>query len=494
MIFMKTLRNIFSSLSRRLRGFFQRFLQVINRRPFASFIVFLLLLLGLVVVGEALRKPAPEPEEEVAPATKVNVFSQDGQPMLEFTAKVEKSGVITVVAQSPGIVRSINVTEGKTVGQGASLVSLSSTYQGGTAQSLSRQIAQRNLQFTEETYGIQKDIVSKQRELANKADIQGDELREINRKSLDDTRGLISLNEEIFNTLDSQIRQLEASNVNGSNDAAIFSAKQGKAAVAAGLLNLRSGLRQAEYQTADDKTPAQISDFSRDVALRQLDIQEKSLDLGKDIAELNLKLARISEQTMFPAAPCAGVVERVYVKPGDAVSPGMPIATIRANNTQANAVVAVPAEISRQINQLEPSVFMSNGKEIKLYPRYISTEATEGSLYGVFFTLPEELANAVTQGTSLTVKIPVGGKKTVSKDVIAPIDAIYQTADKAYIYVVETATQSAEAGQSGQTASLREVELGNITGEYVEVESGLQPTDQVITTRGITNGQRVTTN
>ena len=488
---MQTISNLFRSVKNKLRATFKRLLAIVNKRPFAAFIVFLLILLGLVLAGEALRKPAESAPEAEAPATPVNIFAQDGQPMLEFTAKVEKAGVITVVAQSPGIVRSINVTEGKAVGQGTSLVSLSNTYQGGNAQSLSRQLAERNTQFNRETYDIQKDIISKQRELANKADIQADELREINRQSLEDTRGLIKLNEELFNILETQIRSDEASNVNGSKDVAILQAKQARAGVASALNSLRTGLRTAEYQTSDDKNPAQMSDFSRDVALRQLDIQEKSIELGRDISELNLKLARVAEQAMLPATPCAGVVERVYVQVGDAVSPGTPIATIRANKTQANAVVAVPVEISRQVNRLEPSQFVLKGKETAIFPRYVSTEATEGSLYGIFYTLPEELADSVTNGTSITVRIPVGGKKIAVQEVIAPIDAIYQTSDKAYVYVVQAATESAEAGQSGQTAALREVQLGDITGEYVQVEGGLQPTDRIITTRGITNGQKV---
>lgn len=488
---MKKLSQVTSQISTALKKAFQYVLNQLNTRPVLSVLVLLGLLLVLVIVGNMLRKPAPAAAAPEAPATPVNIFSQNEQPMMEFTAKVEKSGVITVMAQTPGIVRKINVTEGKQVGQGTSLVSLSSNYQGSSLPGLSRQIAERNNQFSKETYDIQKDVITKQRDLANKGNTVAEDMRDITRQSLEDTRGLIKLNEEIFNTLDQNIKNLEASNVGGINDANILLAKQGKAGVAAGLNGLRTGLRTAEYQSSEDKAPAQTADVSKDMALRQLDLQEKSLDLNRDLSDLSLKIARVSELSMYPATPCAGTVERVYVQIGEMVNPGTPIATIRANQTQANAVVSVPVEISRQVNQLEPSSFLLNGKSTSVYPRFISTEATEGSLYGIYYTLPKELADLVTDGTSLTVRIPVGGKKTASKEVIAPIDAIYQTADKAYVYVVKIATQSAEAGQSGQAAELREVELGNITGEFVKVNSGLQPADQVITTRGITNGQKV---
>jgi len=488
---MKKLAQVITSVKLRLQKAFKDTTTQINRRPVLSVVLLLALLFVLVVVGNMLRKPDEAVTEQEPPATPVNVYSQNEQPMMEFTAKVEKSGVITILAQTPGIVRSINVTEGKAVGQGSSLVTLASNYQGSSAPTLSRQIAERNTQFNKETYDIQKDIIVKQRDLAHSGNVQAEDMREMTRQSLDDTRGLIKQNEELFNILEQQIKILESNPPSPMNDANILQAKQGKAGVSSALNSLRTGLRTAEYQSSEDEAPAESTDRSKDLTLRQLDLQEKSLDLSRDLSDLSLKLARVSEQAMYPASPCAGTVERVFVKVGDSVNPGTPIATIRANKTQANAVVAVPVEISRQVNQLEPSTFVLNGKNTQVYPRYVSSEATEGSLYGVYYTLPDELADLVTQGTTIAVRIPVGGKTTVSKDVIAPIDSIYQTSDKAFVYVVTTATQSAEAGQSGQAAELREVVLGNITGEYVRVDSGLQPTDQVITTRGITNGQRV---
>jgi len=471
--------------------FRKKLVLALNRFPFLSFLIFLGLLFSLVVIGNALHKTPPVPPAPEPPVIPITVFNQSEQPMLDFTARVEKAGVITVVAQSNGIVQRINVNEGKQVNQGATLVSLSTTYQGGSTPSLSRQLAQRNTQYSRDTYDIQKDLIGKQRNIAQKQDTTAAELRDIGRKSLDDTRATISLNEDILNTLNSNIQNLENTNVGGSNDSSILAAKQGKAQVLSALANLRSGLRSSEYTSSDSNTPAQLSDATRDLTLRQLDLQEKSIDLARDVSELSLKLARVSEQLMYPAAPCPGLVERVYVHIGDSVNPGTPIATIRATKTQATAVVAVPAEIARQVNQLEPSKFTVNGKEISVFPRFVATEATEGSLYGILYTLPDEAGNLVTQGSSLAVSIPLGGKKLGAKTAIAPIDAIYQTPDKAYLYVLKSSTASAEISGNNQVAELREVKLGEVTGEYVRIDSGLQPNDAIITSRGITAGQKV---
>jgi multidrug efflux pump subunit AcrA (membrane-fusion protein) len=471
---------------------FNNVLRFLSRFAFATFIIFLIILFGVIVAGNTLRKAPPVPEEPVKNPVPVSVFKQDEQPMLDLTARVEKAGVITIVAQAPGIVQKIHVTEGKEVKDGGRIVSLSTNYQGGNAQTVSRQLADRNRQFNQETYDIQKDLINRQKELARKGETVEREIREIGRKSIDDTKVTVGANEDLLKAIEAQIKELEDTNVGGANDALILTAKQGRAGVLAALTNLRAGLRSTEYQTSDDKTPAKIGEEARDLTLKQLELQEKSLDLSRDVAALNSKLARVMEQTMFPAAPCGGVIERIYVKSGQSVNPGTPIATLRTDHTQANAIIAVPGEIARQVNRMEPSKVMVNGKEVSLFPRYISNEATEGSLYAIHYTLPDEFGKLVTQGTTLTVKVPVGGKKLTSNEVIAPIDAIYQTPDKAYLYVMKTATSSAEAGQSGQVAELREVELGQVTGEYVQVHKGIEPSDPIITSRGVTEGQKVT--
>lgn len=483
--------KLISTTTQNLKNILQRILRFLNRFAFVSFLVFLVMLFGLIVLGNRLREtPPPPPEPEVA-AVPVSVFKQDEQPTIDLTAQVEKAGVITIVAQSSGIVQKIHVTEGKEIKDGGRIVSLSTNYQGGNAQTVSRQIAERNSRFSQETYDIQKELINRQKELARKGETIEREIREIGRQSIYDTKSTISANEDVLKGIEAQIKELEENNVGGINDSLILTAKQGRAGILAALTNLRAGLRTTEYQTSDDKTPAKTAEESRDLTIKQLEFQEKSLDLSKDVAGLNARLARVMEQTMFPTAPCGGTIERIFVKSGQSVTPGTPIATLKTNQTQSNAIIAVPGEIARQINRMEPSYVILNGKKTALYPRFVSTEATEGTLYSVHYTLPAELNEVVTQGTTVTMRVPIGGKKLTSIEAIAPLDAIYQTSDKAYLYVIKSATPSAEAGPSGQVAELREVELGQVTGEFVQVISGIDPSDPIILNRGVTQGQQV---
>jgi len=326
------------------------------------------------------------------------------------------------------------------------------------------------------------DIINRQKDLAGKGNTQGEELRDITRQSLSDTQGLINLNQDIVNSLDAQIASLTASNVNGSNDAAIMGAKQGKAAAEAGLNQLRSGLRSAQYMSDENRLPAQIATASSDLAVKQLELQAKGLTLAKDLSELNLKLARVSEGLMYPAAPCSGIVERVYVKVGQNISPGTLIATIKADQGENTAVVLVPREIAKLISTAETSDFMIGTKKVSLYPRYVSTEATDGSLYSVLYAIPSTYAPQLTNAGTLEVKIPMGSKKIVTDNLYIPLDSVYQTQDKSYVYI-----------KDGDKAKVKDISLGEVSGSYVRVNAGLSASDTLITSRSVQEGDAIRT-
>jgi multidrug efflux pump subunit AcrA (membrane-fusion protein) len=458
----------------------------IDKHPLPAFFGFLGVLFLLVLVGTFLRKPADTTAPVTPPAKLVEVYTLGDSPKMTFSAKVEKSGVISIFAQSPGVVSKVRVTEGDRVRRGQSLLSLSSNYQGANAASLSRQMAEKNFQATSDNFELQKSIIANQRELAEKGNLQAEQMREISRRTLDDTRSQIDLNEDIVDYIQAQITTLEQTNVNGSNAAALQTARQGKAGALAGLNQLRSALRTLEYQSADDKVPADIANLSKDLTLKQLDLQEKGLTLGKEIAELNLKLARVSESLMYPATPCAGVVERVYLKPGQTVAPGTLLATIKADEGENTAVVLVTKDLASQVAKTEASEFLIGGKSVPLVPRYVSTEATDGNLYSILYAIPKEYSADLVNSSNLEVHIPMGAKRVITDTFIVPLDSVYQTQKTAFVYVTN---------QDGETLKAKTVEvgLGEITGQYVQITQGLTNSDTVIVSRNIAEGDSIRT-
>lgn len=470
----------------RLSSVYQRLLRLIDRFPLVSFFMALGVLFGFIGIAHFLQRTEPTQQGEVVEAKTVDTFTFGESPKLTVSARIEKSGVISIYAQTPGIVQKIQVVEGKKVSVGQTLISLSTNYQGGNAASLTRQIAQKNFNFSQENFDLQKELINRQKELASQGNLQAAEMRELSRQSLGDTRSLISQNEEILSVLDTQIRFLESNNVNGSNDAALASARQGRLAASSGLSSLRSALRTVEYQSDDAKTPAKLSDSSKEVSLKQLELQEKSLVLTKELSGLNLKLARVSEALMYPATPCAGIVERIYVKVGQSVAPGTLLATIKADRGENSAVVLVPASIAKQVSSSEVTDFMIGTQKVSLYPRFISTEATDGSLYSLLYSIPATYSASLTNATSIAAKIPLGASNILTQELSIPLDAVYQTQEKAYVYILNKDGEKL-------TAKTVEVSLGDVSGRFVQVLSGLSSTDTIILSRTVQDGDLVKT-
>lgn len=481
-----SIKNSWKNVRQRSSVAWNRSTSWIQKHPFPSFFGLLVLLLGLAILGNYLRKPPAATNEAPPEPRLVTIYMPGESPKMNFTGRVEVSGLITVVAQTGGIVQKVNVTEGSTIKRGQTLAYISPGYTGGNPATVSRQIAQKNAKFNDDTYDLQKDIIAKQRDLATSGDTQADKLREINRKSWDETSSLISLNQDIISSIDDQIDQLESSNVNGSNDSAILAAKQGKSGAQAALNQLQAGLRTSQYMNADDTEPAHISDTSKDLTLKQLDLQEQSLTLAKDISHLNVKLAQISESMSYPSSTCGGNVERVFVKVGQHVNPGDPIAVIKANDQQATVVVPISPDLSKQVSVIESSVIHIGDKAVSVVPRFVSTQPTDGTLADIFYTIPEDAIQAASQKTTVSVTVPIGTSEVVTTTMRIPLDSVYQTQDTSYVYVIGH-------NDKGLIAQTKTVTLGSVSGQYVEVTSGLSGEDQIITTRGVTDGDAVRT-
>lgn len=449
-----------------------------EKRPFTSFFILLALLFILILAGNALAKKETVTKTVSMPKV-VDVYRVGATPQMEVQAKIEKTGVVKIVAQTGGIVANIAVTEGQTVAKGKTLLSLSSNYQGGNAASLQRSIAQVAYQNTKDTYDLQKDTIAKERDIANKSNDNASDLRDITKHSVNDTNSLLDLNDQVLFTLDTNINAYTATNSAGINDALILSSKEMKTQFQSASTQLRTALRNNEYQANGDNPPGQLATLQRDVALKQLDLQEKALQLSFVMSKLQLQLALVNEAMMYPAAPFFGVVERVYVTPGQMVTPGAPLATIRGDET-VKAVISLPQSVAQRVSQTEPTIFQFGNQTFATLPFYVSTDVTDGTLYTLLYTIPDSYQDAVASDAYITALVPVGYPTTSSVIPFIPIDSVYQSQDASYVYVV-----------SGGIAKSKTVALGDVYGRFVSVRSGLSDKDLVILDRTVVAGEAV---
>lgn len=455
--------------------------QKIKRRPFFSFFLSLFLLFLAISLGSFITKTPPLEEKE-AQAKQVTVFSAGGGSEVTTQARVQKTGVIKIYAQSPGIVQAVNFKEGDTIQRGQSLVSLSTNYQGANAQGVQAQIAATQHQNTVETFETQKDLINKQREVAVLSNANTEELRQISAVSVGETRDLINLNRQVIDSINSSLTQLEAANVNGSNDSLILQAKQAKSQVQAGLVQLDANIRNLEYQSSDANNPTQLANLQKDIALKQLDVQEKALDMGKKVSGLSLTLAQIQASLMYPASPVTGTVERIHVVFGQNVAPGTLIATVFQPENQIIATAFVPQSLAPLVSQSAMSqITLSNGQTIEIAPRFVSSQATDGQLFSVLYEIPSNYENKIADQEFLSVSIPISEIGQVSDQrILVPLDAVYQSPSGASVFVIKEGK-----------AEEKPIITGQIIGASIEVLDGVSKEDHIILDRTVVSGDRV---
>lgn len=453
---------------------------LVQRRPLTSFFISLGILLGLIVLSNYAFSPKAAPAGTQITVKEVTTYKIGSVPRLNFQAQIEKSGVVKIMAQTGGVVQLINVTEGQSVGKGANLINLASNYEGGNAAGIQAAIAQKQYDTVAQTYDVQKEIIAKQRDVANKVRDNADKLRDISSQSLGDTQNLVDLNQQILDTIDQNLTNLEANNTGGVNNVTILQTKELKSQFMSAQNQIKTGLRNLQYSSDANNPPQQIADLQRDITLKQLDMQEKSLTLSKDVARLQLSLAYINTTLFHPTAPFAGVVDRIYVRVAQQVAPGTPLLSISGNSQTLNAVVKVPREIAQKISKQEASVLSINGQKLMLFPSFVSNDATDGTLYSVIFTIPPENAGRLTDGSFIMVEIPVGYPDTGTAMPFVPLDAIFQTQEQAIVYVVD-----------GKKAKAKVVTLGDVSGKYAEIISGLNDGDQIILNRNVLEGDLI---
>lgn len=512
---MRSLFKLLRRTRRRISNFFRSFRRffsyrittvkrVVKHYPFVSVLVTLLLVFVLIVLGDRLRKPKEDEKGNGQVVKTVNVYRIGSVPKVTVSGKLEKSHVVTIIAQSAGVVQKINVKPGQDVSAGTALISLSSNYQGAVMPAVQRQLASKSYEFQKENLLLQKDLIGRNRDVANKSDENSDKLREISRESRNITQDTINVSRDSLKTVESLIEFYKQSTTPTLTDAAtdeniLLGLNQQRLGLLSGVSAAEQGLRQLNYNESEDNPPAQLSNLQKDFTQKQLDLQEKTLDLNLDIAFLNLRLAQIGESLMFPAAPYRGKIERIFVRPGQTVQPGTPLVVLAGDINTISVVVLVGKQIVQSISPLTESVITVGVQTFRVFPSHIATEPTDGRLFAVTYTLPQ-IGNGATSklekgsqvestassrknevdGQYVSVEMPVGYSDTNSAFPFIPIDSVFQSQDKSLVFVEE----------NGEAKS-REVSLGQVYGRYVEIKEGLGKNDAVLLDRTLIEGDRV---
>ncbi|MBP6913276.1 MAG: biotin/lipoyl-binding protein [Candidatus Levybacteria bacterium] len=473
----KKMKHMFISVRKRAKPGYKNVLTLTQKHPFLSFFTALGLLLLIIISGNISSKLGIKSEERKELVKKVKIYSIGESPKIALQAQVEQEGVVEIVAQMPGIVQEVQVSDGQHVSTGQTLVSLSTNYQGGSAPSLQAQLAGAQYKNVQDTFNAQKDLIGKQKELTEKTNNNTEELRKISEDAKTNTKGLLDQNETILNTLSDQLETLEQS---GATPDQLLQDQQAKAQAQSGVNQLRNTLKNLEYTTNINNPPTQLANLQKDISLKQLDLQEKALLLSKETSRIQYNIALVTAALMQPAAPFGGTVERIMVAPGESVSTGTVIAIISNDNPKATLSLMVPQEIAQNISRATPSIIHIGKKQIMLSPSYVSTVPTKSLLYSVLYTLPTEYISKAINKSYITVEAPIGYADTLASVPFIPIDSVFQSQNSSYVFV-----------EKNNKVVSKTIKLGTVYGSYVEVSSGIQEGDKIILNRNVVSGEKI---
>ncbi len=455
----------------------------LKKYPFIVLSTLLAITFSLIAIGYIIRQNKEEQKQSEPEPLKVETYSIGTSPTIKAFAKIDKENVVTIVAQKAGIVQKIYVKEGEHVEyRGKTLVYISDNYQGANAAAINKQIVKKQYDNIKETFETQKDILNKQRELAKKQDANNDELREITEQSIVDTKNVIEFSEETLDWVNESLETLEQATSSGQNASSISSLKGFKLQLLNGLSQTRNALRQSEYQAEGDNPPAEMSDLQRDVALKQLDIQEKSLQLNKEVTELQYRLAQVQESLSYPSTMSNGDIERIHVRIGDAVQPGTPLITMKGCNDLITATVKTSKNIASQTSLYNAATFYFPNKTVQLTPQFISSEPVYDGRYAIKFAIPETYDASLGINELIEIELPVGIPNTGSTIPFIPLDSVYQSSQGSFVYL-----------EKDGKATVQNVELGEIMGQFIAVKEGLQQNDTVILNRNVIDGMHIQT-
>ena len=194
------------------------------------------------------------------------------------------------------------------------------------------------------------------------------------------------------------------------------------------------------------------------------------------------RAALIAQRDMYTIkSPISGVVDAVNVKEGDIASPGNPATSIRVVNSDALKVQANLGEnYLGQVNDGDPVNLVFEGRQDTMRTKltYVSKAVDPISRA---FQVEVRLGNNSKLHPNMSCKMQIANYQN-NKAIVIPVNVIQKTADGEMVFIAD-----------GNKAKSVMIKTGRSSNGYVEVLSGLNPGDKVITEgyEEVDNGEQI---
>lgn len=455
---------------------FRRFLRSIQQR-FARYRQALALgVLGMFLATLGLAMVAKKPAAETSATTSEPLLVETMQ-IGSSSARIRLSGTVknlqsvTLVAQSPGPVKSVKVRDGQTVSAGTIIMAQESAYGAGSAAFNGYTLAQKQAELAEVSLRATEQSVATTRAVAQTNRDNTEELRKISASTVDGAKAVVGNTRSIIAVIQAE---LDAE----TDPAAQHAIRQQLVGYQSSLLQAETTLRNLEYSTNKEKAPTELADL----ALRQVqegtELQLQTARLQKEIADLGVRSAAISVAASQVRAPFAGRVERVFVHPGEYLNPGTPVAKM-VGAEKLTLLFTASGEIASRLQAGNMLTIQTPQGEVLVPITTVTQTPTAGKQYEIIARIDSEFHTTFREGQSVDAQVWIAQPATQVGTLI-PLDAVFVTNTTRSVLVLNNGT-----------AEHREVRTGIVLGDAIEILDGLQDGDRVILDRRVVSGMAV---
>ena len=253
-------------------------------------------------------------------------------------------------------------------------------------------------------------------------------------------------------------------------------AQQGVAASASQVEAAQAQLKVAASELARQRQLHQKQYISQ-AALERSQAQWEAAQAQVNALQAQTRVAQTQSGFFLLKAPYAGIVSEVAVTLGDMALPGRPLLTLH-DPSALRVTAAVPqallGSLSTRLDQVRYEINGMGSSAARLQPAAVELLPTldaASHTAQIRLTLPPAAADkALMPGLFARVWLPVGGSaKAGPQRLFLPASAILRRAELTAAYVVDAQGKP----------RLRQIRLGRVAGDQVEVLTGLRPDDKV---------------
>jgi RND family efflux transporter MFP subunit len=211
------------------------------------------------------------------------------------------------------------------------------------------------------------------------------------------------------------------------------------------------------------------SQFISRAALDQAEAQFKTATAQANAQLAAAQAARTESGYFAVKAPYDGIVTELSVMPGDMAMPGRPLLTL-FDPASLRVAIAVPETTAASLrDRLTIPISVEIAGQRLTATRWEVLPAADAVTHTVTVRIELPTGVAATPGSFARAWLPAVTGGTGTQRIFIPVRALVQRAELKAVYAV---------GVDGR-ALLRQVRVGTVSGDQVEVLSGLQPGERI---------------